>query len=337
MARAFPNTILGGSLGWLLLTAAIPACAETTSTQLPHPRPWGAFGELVTSRTIEPGMHLFTVFPKQINRAVRTRNIIYALPNGNTTSQTIGRKVTPPTDWHFGIQHIGAQTRRLRELLPNTNVIVTYVEAEKRSWPSWRRRYPDNSQKIVQMVEEIRRLSPDTSPTVELSGHSGGGSLIFGYINGVETIPDYVSRIAFLDADYAYDEAMPHGRKLADWLKRSDRHCLCVICYDDRKVRLGGKPIVSATGGTFSRTEMIRDFLRKEIALEQSAQGDFVYWRGLGGRVELVFNTNPRSEILHTVLVERNGFVHSMLTGTELDTHDMLWGSMWYAKWIQND
>ena len=39
---------------------------------------------------------------------------------------------------------------------------------------------------------------------IVLSGHSGGGSFIFGYLNSVATIPDQIERIAFLDANYAY-------------------------------------------------------------------------------------------------------------------------------------
>ena len=35
--------------------------------------------------------------------------ILYALPNGNTTAQTVGKKLLPGDDWHFDIQHIGAQ------------------------------------------------------------------------------------------------------------------------------------------------------------------------------------------------------------------------------------
>jgi hypothetical protein len=40
--------------------------------------------------------------------------ILYALPNGNTTAQTMGKKIQPGDDWHFDIQHIKAQTEFLR-------------------------------------------------------------------------------------------------------------------------------------------------------------------------------------------------------------------------------
>ncbi len=37
-----------------------------------------------------------------------TQLILFALPNGNTTAQTMGKKMEPGDDWHFDIQHIKA-------------------------------------------------------------------------------------------------------------------------------------------------------------------------------------------------------------------------------------
>src|SRR5205814_6050771 len=54
--------------------------------------------------------------------------ILYALPNGNTTEQTIGKTIQSGDDWHYDIQHIGAQTRFLRRMLPNRPIIVAYLE-----------------------------------------------------------------------------------------------------------------------------------------------------------------------------------------------------------------
>src|ERR1051325_8207299 len=53
--------------------------------------------------------------------------VLYALPNGNTTGQTMGKKLEPNDDWHFDIQHIKAQTAFLRDKL-NENIIVAYLE-----------------------------------------------------------------------------------------------------------------------------------------------------------------------------------------------------------------
>src|SRR3569833_1658400 len=53
--------------------------------------------------------------------------IIYVLPNGNTTEQTMCKKLSPGDDWHFDIQHIKAQTAFLRNKLEQ-NIIVAYLE-----------------------------------------------------------------------------------------------------------------------------------------------------------------------------------------------------------------
>ena len=54
--------------------------------------------------------------------------ILYALPNGNTTEQTMGKRLAKSDDWHFDIQHIKAQTKFLRQELPDKNIIVIYLE-----------------------------------------------------------------------------------------------------------------------------------------------------------------------------------------------------------------
>ena len=38
----------------------------------------------------------------------------------------------------------------------------------------------------------------------------------------------------------------------------------------------------------------------------------------LDGRLQILLKENPTREVLHTRLVEWNGFIHSMLTGTAL-------------------
>src|SRR3954469_8641233 len=40
--------------------------------------------------------------------------VFYACPNGNSIEQTLGCRLEPGMDWHFDIQHIAAQIRKLR-------------------------------------------------------------------------------------------------------------------------------------------------------------------------------------------------------------------------------
>src|SRR5688572_5571508 len=65
-----------------------------------------------------------------------TRIVFYALPNGNTTEQTMGKKMNKSDDWHFDIQHIRAQTRFLRETIGGEPIVVIYLENSLKSWPA---------------------------------------------------------------------------------------------------------------------------------------------------------------------------------------------------------
>jgi hypothetical protein len=298
------------------------------------------FDEQTTSFVFKPGMlvHVNAPAADSLDPGKPTRIILYTLPNGNTTTQTIGKVLLPGDDWHYAIQHIGAQTRRLREVLGGENVIVAYLEAEKRSWPGWRQANAQTSSpRIVALVHGLRDLCGQLSPTVTLSAHSGGGSFVFGFINGVDRIPDWVDRIALLDANYAYDESERHGAKLAAWLRASARHHLCILAYDDRNIMLNGKLVLGPTGGTYRSTQrMMAGALGKEFALQGGAYRDFITTRGLDGRITVMVHTNPLNKILHTVLVEKNGFVLANLAGTDkADPAEDYYGDQPYRVWVQ--
>lgn len=299
------------------------------------------YKEQIKSYNFEPETKIYINAPAadKFDKTKPTHVIFYCLPNGNTTEQTFGKKLKEGVDWHFGIQHIGAQTRRLREIITDENIIVAYLEAEKRSWPSWRGKYPDNPVLINKIIESVMLHFSNLNTYITLSGHSGGGSFNFGYLNGVETIPDKIKRICFLDSNYAYEDEKKHGDKIVEWLKRSNDHYLCILCYDDRKVVLNGKHIVSATGGTWGRTEAMVARLKKDIELKEVPEKDCVRYRGLDGRIDIIMHTNPDTEILHTVLVgDMNGFIHAITTGTKYENKAGIFnGPLAYEKWIQED
>ena len=72
-----------------------------------------------------------------------TRLVIFATPNGNTIEQTLGCTKAEGIDWHFDIQHIAAQVRKLREQSPRENIVLAVTETEELSWPAWKRKYKD--------------------------------------------------------------------------------------------------------------------------------------------------------------------------------------------------
>jgi len=150
-----------------------------------------------------------------------------------------------------------------------------------------------------------------------LSGHSGGGSLIFGFLNASNEIPAEVTRIAFLDATYGYDTER-HSSKITDWLKRPGTS-LCVLVYKDDEVTLNGKRIVSATGGAWYRSRLMRDDLAASFQFSEKSENDIVRVSSTDRRIQFLLHTNPANKILHTVQVEKNGLIHCLLAGTPLE------------------
>ena len=275
----------------------------------------------------------------QLNPTRPTQLVFYALPNGNTIEWTIGRSQAEGLDWHYYIQHIGAQTRRLREVITDYNIVVAYLEADGKSWPAWRQKHANSNELIQSTVANVRQQVDMPDMTLVLSGHSGGGSFIFGYINGVKQIPDDVERITFLDSNYGFTREDGHGTKLLDWLRRSPKHCLTVLAYDDREIMFEGKKVVGPTGGTYRATQRMLDAFAGEVELNETSDGPLVRRRGLDGRIEIIVHQNPDNKILHTVLVgDMNGFIHAMTSGTAYEDRAAVFGSpVAYAKWIQPD
>jgi hypothetical protein len=294
------------------------------------------FNERITSFTFDPEVkvRVNAPGPASFTAGKKILLIFYALPNGNTTDQTIGKVVQPGDDWHYDIQHIGAQTRFLRDLLKDRVVVVVYLEAGGKSWPAWRKQHGDKL--IPEIVVTVKKLFPGRDVDTVLSGHSGGGSFIFGYLNAVDRIPDDVVRIAFLDSNYAYDSSLGHKDKLVKWLAAPGNHCLCVLAYNDAVALLDGKSFVSAAGGTWGKSHAMQRDLAKDFKFTTQTNAEFQRFTALDGRVQFILKENPEKKIFHTVQVERNGFIHSMLSGT---THEgkgyEYFGPRAYTKWIQ--
>jgi hypothetical protein len=273
----------------------------------------GQFREQVHVFKFEPGVTATMVAPppRDFHPLQPTTLILYALPNGNTTEQTIGKALAPGDDWHFDIQHIGAQMRLLRAANPGRNLVIVYLENTQKSWPSWRGANTNNPALIAGMVATLRAAIPGNPPDVYLTGHSGGGSFTFGFINAFDAIPAYITRIAFLDSDYSFGDDPAHGPKLIAWLRGNSDRRLVVIAYDDRNIELNGKKVVSDTGGTYRATYRMVEAFRKEMPLEESHVGSYLSFTA--PQIEMLIHQNPSNEILHTKLVgEFNGFIRAM-------------------------
>ena len=381
------------------------------------------FAERDCSFLYEPGVRVRINAPAEGLMTPRkpVRLIFYALPNGNSTEWTFGKRMEQGDDWHFDIQHIGAQSRFLRAMDTLHNYVVVYLEAENRSWGAWRKAGPGRDLIIRQLVEQIALLfssgcsgasssgadcANQSMPQVELNSHSGGGNFIFGFMDACDSLPDYLCRISFIDSDYNWDDER-YGPKLVRWFsggaaatqhntscvgphnaavpataaatqhtaavpataaathhtaavpatdagnphtcaRPATQRQLFVACYKDYVALYNGKPFVSKKGGTWHRTQMMYNYLRRHLKGAQWSRGAGVSagqdanqcivrrtwpcgekreekcnWQHGGQRKEqrtgqcyFYWKKNREKKIYHTVLVELNGFIHSELVET---------------------
>jgi len=297
------------SLCLLLALPAVAVVATAPTTQSTETNRWSTF---------DSGVRLCVNASATLDSAKPTLLVLYATPNGNTIEQTLGCANAPGLDWHYDIQHVAAQVRRLRELDRAHNIVLAVTQAPGLSWPASRQAHADAGD-IIQSVVNEACILPGKPPQVVLTGHSGGGSFIFGYLNAHEVIPPSITRIAFLDANYAYDDAT-HGPKLHDWLTADASHHLVVIAYDDREITLNGKKVVGPTGGTFRATDRMIQRFKAEKDWAQSTEGPFIHSTALAGQLHFFVHKNPDNKILHTALVgEMNGLLQALTLGTSAE------------------
>lgn len=282
-------------------------------TELVHSNAWRECG---VEYRIEPGVRIMVWREAEpvTNRPVRL--VLYATPNGNSIEQTLGWESATHTDWRANIQHIAAQWRWLRQQDSQANWMLAVLEADGRSWPAWRKAQDPGDRRIPEIVRQLQGRWAGPEGRLILTGHSGGGSFTFGFLNGVEAIPAAVERLAFLDSNYAYDEARGHARKIAQWLSGGADRYLCVLAYHDSVALLNGKTFVSENGGTWGRSHAMQRDLEGLFPMTKELGGGFEKYRGQSGRVTFLLKENPEQAIWHSRLVEGNGFIHAMLTGT---------------------
>ena len=93
-----------------------------------------------------------------------------------------------------------------------------------------------------------------------------------------------------------------------------------MFAYNDSIALLNGKSFVSATGGTWYRSRIFLNDLRVDFSFEKTRDDSLIVYKSSGSKIEFFFKTNPERKIFHTVQVELNGFIHSVLCGTPYDS-----------------
>jgi hypothetical protein len=287
---------------------------------LPGFKPTGMFGEQqILLEDSPPATRILINAPLNgFEKGKKVLLIFFALPNGNSIEWTTGKKLKKGDDWHSNIQHIGAQTRFLRSKLIDRTVVAVYLQAQQKSWWQWVANTPDSVAKIKGIVDNITGMFSEWDPEIELNSHSGGGRFIFSYIDAVEAIPERIKGISFIDSNYGYEDTLS-GPKIATWLKANPDTRLCVLAYNDSVVIYNGKQLVSPTGGTWYRSKMMKNYLSQYFSFGERERGSLRFYIASEGKVEITLKDNPRGKIYHTVQVEKNGFIHSIVHGTKLE------------------
>lgn len=256
--------------------------------------------------------------PGNYSALQKTIIVLYALPNGNTTEQTMGKKIKKGDDWHFNIQHIKAQTAFVRKELDKQNVVVAYLENSFKSWPLWKTKHANYTAEVQHIADTIFGLFAAKEKVIYLNGHSGGGRFIFSFLDGLKEIPAYVERISFLDSDYGYNAA--YLPKFITWLQSNRHATLNVFAYNDSVALLNRTRFVSDTGGTWYRSFLMFRDLSDHFRFTKKRDDSLIVYRSADKRIQFFLKTNPEKKILHTVQVELNGFIHSLLMGTKKES-----------------
>lgn len=280
--------------------------------------PFNVFSQSIQSFIMYGDVRVTMDVPGNYSSKLKTIIILYALPNGNNTEHTMGKKIRKGEDWHFDIQHIKAQTQFARNELRKQNIVVAYLENNYKSWPAWKARHANYITEVQHITDTIFSLLSAKEKVIYLSGHSGGGRFIFSFLDGVKEIPSYIQRISFLDSDYGYEAV--YLPKFRSWLQNNRSAYLNVFAYNDSVALLNGKRFVSDTGGTWYRSFLMLRDLSDHFKFTKTRDDSLVVYHSADKRIQFFFKTNPDRRIFHTVQVELNGFIHSLLMGTKRES-----------------
>jgi hypothetical protein len=121
------------------------------------------------------------------------------------------------------------------------------------------------------------------------------------------------------------------------WLKSGENKYLCTLAYNDSVVLYNGKQLVSPTGGTWYRSRLMLKYLSTVFPFKKK-ENDSLIWHSAGKkRMEIILRNNPNNKIYHTVQVELNGFIHSMLSGTKYEEKGYVYfGERAYSNFISD-
>ena len=193
--------VLSLSLSFLLIFSLLPALCGAQPLPAGTPAPCGTvlpgfsespyFREQVMSFVYNPDIkvHINAPSAERFDAAKPVKLVLYALPNGNSTDWTIGKLPAQGDDWHYFIQHIGAQTRYLRQADTTCNWVTVYLEARQKTRQKLEIKWEKQMQEIVDRhhVKSSRYLLPILS--------EDGGDIRRQYLNALHRVNVLLKKI----------------------------------------------------------------------------------------------------------------------------------------------
>ena len=164
---------------------------------LQHAAPHRALRAFAPLRRADPHPHARRRRPRRSStrpatstRSGRRTSSSSHCPTATRSSRRWAACTTPGMDWHFDIQHVAAQVRLVRKLTPGRE------HRRRRASRRTRRAGPRGGRRGRTTPRASARSSTRSPPPsrasrvrITLTCHSGGGSFLFGFIDGGDAIP----------------------------------------------------------------------------------------------------------------------------------------------------
>jgi hypothetical protein len=293
------------------------------------------FGENSVTFKWEPDLTVSINAPLNVRMLTRMDLIFYALPDNVSLEQSSELPGQSKDDGNSCIQKIRAQTRFLRSLAKDHSVVVVCIQAGEGGWSEWMKKHNDHPELISQLVASVKSRFKENVLSISLGGQGEGGDAVFEYINGVTNIPSEMKRIVFIGGNRSYEESAGHCKKLMDWLADTEDHYLSVMaCQDEMFNPLVETPAPVEKGAWGKSHAMIAD-LGRDLIFSSVTNGILESSTAMRGRVRFLLLENFDRRITDTDVVERNGFIQSMLSGTESEgRHYEFFGPRAYGNYL---
>ncbi|MDE3254160.1 MAG: hypothetical protein KGO92_15265, partial [Bacteroidota bacterium] len=77
--------------------------------------------------------------------------------------------------------------------------------------------------------------------------------------------------------------------------------------------------------------------LSKDFSFKKEEDSSFIAYYSLSNRISILLKTNQEGKIYHTEQVARNGFIHTLFSGTKFEKKAgyRYWGDIAYTKYIR--